>query len=257
MEKYIDTHVHFYDKAFLGEEDAAISRSVEAGVFKMIQPDVDSRERDRMIGISSRYPGTMYTMLGLYPGSVDVSWEKEIAAYMDRMDIRPVAIGEIGLDYHYSADTAELQKKALREQLRIASGLDLPVNIHLRDATDDFFSVLEECRHMNLRGNLHAFSGSYETFCRLQKYGDWSVGIGGVLTFKKSKLADVVRQIPLDRILLETDAPYLTPVPHRGERNESTYIPIIAAKIAELKQIDIVEVASVTTENAIKLFNLK
>lgn len=256
MAKYIDTHVHFYDETFLGEEDAAIARSLEAGVYKMIQPDVDSRERDRMIEISSRYPGTMSTMLGLYPGSVDENWEKEVAAYMDRMDIHPVAIGEIGLDYHYSADTAELQKAALREQFRIASELDLPVNIHLRDATDDFFKVLEECRHMNLRGNLHAFSGSYETFCRIQKYGDWSVGIGGVLTFKKSKLAEVVKQIPLDRILLETDAPYLTPVPHRGERNESTYIPFIAAKIAELKQTDIEEVAQTTTDNAIKLFRL-
>lgn len=257
MAEYIDTHVHFYDEAFLGEEDAAIARAIGAGVSRMIQPDVDSRERDRMIGIDSRYPGTIYTMLGLYPGSVGEDWEREIALYMDRMDINPVAIGEIGLDYHYSADTADLQKKALREQFRIASELDLPVNIHLRDATEDFFSVLEECRHMDLRGNLHAYSGSYETFCRLQRYGDWSVGIGGVLTFKKSKLADVVRQIPLDRILLETDAPYLTPVPHRGERNESSHIPIIAAKIAELKQIDIEEVASVTTENAIKLFRLK
>lgn len=257
MAKYIDTHVHFYDEAFLSEEDAAIARSIEAGVGIMIQPDVDSKERDRMIEISQRYPGTLYTMLGLYPGSVDENWEKEVEMYMERMDIRPVAIGEIGLDYHYSADSAELQKKALREQFRIAAELDLPVNIHLRDATDDFFKVLEDCRHMGLRGNLHAFSGSYETFCRIQRYGDWSVGIGGVLTFKKSKLAEVVRQIPLDRILLETDAPYLTPVPHRGERNESTYIPLIAAKIAELKQIDLEEVAQVTTENANRLFRLK
>lgn len=257
MAKYIDTHVHFYDEAFLGEEDAAISRSLEAGVFRMIQPDVDSKERDRMIEISNRYPDAMSTMLGLYPGSVDENWEKEIDAYMSRMDIGPVAIGEIGLDYHWSPETADLQKLALREQFRIASELDLPVNIHLRDATDDFFKVLEECRHMNLRGNLHAFSGSYETFCRIQRYGDWSVGIGGVLTFKKSKLAEVVRQIPLDRIMLETDSPYLTPVPHRGERNESTYIPIIAAKIAELKQTDIEEVAQTTTDNAIKLFRLK
>lgn len=257
MAKYIDTHVHFYDEAFLGEEDAAIARSIEAGVGIMIQPDVDSKERDRMIEISQRYPGTLHTMLGLYPGSVDENWEKEVEMYMERMSIRPVAIGEIGLDYHYSADSAELQKKALREQFRIASELDLPVNIHLRDATDDFFKVLEDCRHMGLRGNLHAFSGSYETFCRIQRYGDWSVGIGGVLTFKKSKLAEVVRQIPLDRILLETDAPYLTPVPHRGERNESTYIPLIAAKIAELKQIDLEEVAQVTTDNATRLFRLK
>lgn len=257
MARYIDSHVHFYDEAFLGEEDAAIARSIEAGVFKMIQPDVDSKERDRMIEISQRHPGVLYTMLGLYPGSVDGNWEKEIDLMMSKMEIQPVAIGEIGLDYHYSSDTADLQKLALMEQFRIASSMDLPVNIHLREATEDFFSVLEECRHLNLRGNLHAFSGSYETFCRLQKYGDWSVGIGGVLTFKKSKLPEVVKNIPLDRILLETDAPYLTPAPHRGERNESTFIPLIAQKIAEIKNVDIEEVARITTDNTIRLFNLK
>lgn len=257
MTRYIDSHVHFYDEAYNGEEEAAIERSIASGVYKMIQPDVNSKERDRMIELSSRHPGVLYTMLGLYPGSVDGNWENEIDLMMSRFDIKPVAVGEIGLDYYYSASTAELQKLALKEQLRIASQYDLPINIHLRDATEDFIKVLEECRHLNLRGNLHAFSGSYETFCLIQKYGDWSVGIGGVVTFKNSRLAEAVTKIPLDRILLETDAPYLTPVPHRGERNESTYLPYIAQKIADIKAVAVEEVAETTTENTLKLFNIR
>jgi TatD DNase family protein len=128
------------------------------------------------------------------------------------------------------------------------------VNIHLRDATDDFFEVLDSCRHLGLRGNLHAFSGSIETFRRIRKYGDWSVGIGGVVTFKKASLPETVREIPLECILLETDAPYMAPVPLRGTRNESANIPLIAAKIAEVKGLDIETVAAVTTDNAKKLF---
>ena len=256
MALFTDTHVHFYDEAFAGDADAAIARSRAAGVAWMIQPDVDSREREALFALSGRYPGVLYSMLGLYPGSVDARWEDEIAALDAWTDRDIVAIGEIGLDYHWSVEFREEQKRALKVQLELADRLGLPVNIHLRDATDDFFAVLDECRHLNLRGNMHAYSGSYETFLRLQHYGDWSLGIGGVVTFKKARLAEVVRQVPLDRILLETDAPYLTPVPHRGERNESTYIPLIAAKIAELKGVSLEEVAETTTENARKLFSI-
>ena len=166
----------------------------------------------------------------------------------------PVAIGEIGLDYHYSADTADLQKEALKLQFELARDWDLPVNIHLRDATEDFFGVMEECRGMHLRGNLHAFSASAEVFERMQRYGEWYVGIGGVLTFKKAHIANDILRIPLDRILLETDAPYLAPTPLRGTRNESANVPLIAAKLAELKGLTIEEVAEATTRNARKLF---
>ncbi len=260
MAKYIDTHVHYYDEAFTSEEeaDAAIGRSVEAGVIKMIQADVGSAERDRMLRQTARYPGVLYHMLGLYPGSVGEGWEKEIEQICARLeDSSPVAIGEIGLDYHCGCETAPLQKLALKEQLRIASLNGLPVNIHLRDATEDFFSVLDECRSLPLRGNLHAFSGSWETFCRLRDYGDWSVGIGGVVTFKNSRLPSVVEKIPLEFILLETDTPYLSPAPYRGQKNDSSRLPLVAAKIAEIKGLDPEEVAARTTENAIRLFSLK
>jgi TatD DNase family protein len=141
-------------------------------------------------------------------------------------------------------------------QLELAAECGLPVNIHLREATEDFFAILEDCRHLHLRGNLHAFSGSAETFRRLSRLGDWYVGIGGVVTFKKAGIAQSLADIPMERILLETDSPYLTPVPYRGSRNESAYIPIIAAKIAEIKGLSIEEVARVSTENAKELFAL-
>lgn len=257
MASLIDTHVHFYDEWYGEEYPAVIDRALAAGVEKMIQPDVDSQDRARMFAISEAYPGVLYTMLGLYPGSVTAGWEEELARLEDWWNHGPVAVGEIGLDYHYGKETADLQKLALREQLHIAAAHDLPVNIHLREATEDFFAVLEDCRHLGLRGNLHAFSGSVETFGRLQRLGgDWYVGIGGVVTFKKASLAETVKRIPLERILLETDAPYLTPVPHRGERNESAYIPLIAAFLARQKGVSVEEVAAATTANAQRLFAL-
>ena len=257
MPTFIDTHVHFYDAAFAADADAAIARSRAAGVSKMIQPDVDSREREAMFALEDRYPGVLYSMAGLYPGSVDGGWEREIAMVEERLaDRKVVAIGEIGLDYHWSAEFAAEQKRALKAQLELADRHSLPVNIHLRDATEDFFSVLDECRHLSLRGNMHAYAGSYETFLRLQRHGDWSLGIGGVVTFRNAKLAEVVRQTPVDRLVLETDAPYLTPVPHRGQRNESAYIPLVAAKIAELKNMSLDEVADITTRNAERLFGI-
>ena len=254
--QFIDTHTHIYDEAFAGEEDAVILRAREAGVGVMLQPDVDSRERDAMFALVDRHPGVLYAMLGLYPGSVDKGWRDEIDAMLRWRDHKVVALGEIGLDYHYGAEFAAEQREAFRVQLELAAGMDLPVNIHLREATEDFFRILDDCKGLHLRGSLHAFSGSYETFQRVQKYGEWYVGIGGVVTFKKASLAEAVKRIPLDRIILETDSPYLTPVPYRGSRNESAYIPYIASKIAELKGIGVEEVAETTTASARRLFNI-
>ena len=248
---FVDTHTHCTDEAFPGpEQDLFVERAVAAGVTRMLLADIDIRERDEMYAACGRHPGVLYPMLGLYPGSVDTGWQREIDALEAWKGKGAVAIGEIGLDYHYGTEFKEEQKEALRVQFELAAAWGLPVNIHLRDATEDFFKVLEDCRHLGLRGNLHAFSGSIETFRRIRKYGDWSVGIGGVITFKKASLPETVRQIPLDRILLETDSPYMAPTPLRGTRNESANIPLIAAKVAEVKGVDIETVAAVTTENA-------
>ena len=254
--EFVDTHTHLADEAFAGEEDAAVQRAVAAGVTRMLQADTCAVEREATYALCERHPGVLFPMLGLYPGYVDANWRDELDAMSPWFSRKPVAIGEIGLDYHYGADTAELQKEALRAQFEIARDRGLPVNIHLRDATEDFFGVMEECRGMGLRGNLHAFSGSAEVFQRMQRYGEWFVGIGGVLTFKKARITEDVKRIPLERILLETDSPYLSPVPLRGTRNESANIPLIASALAAIKGVPVEEVAEVTTRNATTLFSI-
>ena len=252
--EFIDTHTHNSDEAYAGCEDEVIARANAAGVVKLLQADVSSAERDPMYALCERHPGVLYPMLGLYPGSVEDNWKDEIDAMLPYRSRGPVAVGEIGLDYHYGADRKSEQKEAFRVQLELASQWDLPVNIHLREATEDFLAILRDCRHLHLRGNLHAFSGSAELFDCVSRLGDWYVGIGGVLTFKKASIAQDIRRIPLSRILLETDSPYLTPVPHRGERNESSYIPLIASFLAACKGVTTEEVAAATTSNTKNLF---
>ena len=253
---FIDTHTHYYDEWFGEEGPAAVRRALDAGVEVMLQADVDSRERDRMLSLGARFPGVLRHMLGLYPGSVREDWKEEIDAWLVHLDGSVVAIGEIGLDYHEDITYKEEQKEALRVQLELAAEHSLPVDIHLRDAWEELFRILEDCRHLHLRGCLHCFSGSYEIYERARRCGDFSVGIGGVVTFRNSRLAETVSRIPLEHILLETDCPYLAPVPHRGERNESAFLPLIAEKIAACKGLDPATVARETTLNARRMFAL-
>lgn len=251
----VDTHTHFYDDWLLPDAEAAIQRALDAGVGKMIQADVDSTERPRMWEIGLRHPGVLFQMAGLYPGSVTAdNWRYELDQVQGIAGV--VAIGEIGLDYHEGREYEKEQKEVLRLQLELAAQRNLPVNIHLRDAWEDFLTILKDCKHLDLRGNLHCFSGSYEVYQEANRYGNWSVGIGGVVTFKNSKLAQTVARIPMEHILLETDAPYLAPVPYRGKRNESSYLPLIAEKVAEVKGISVEECAEITTKNAETLFNI-
>ena len=254
---FVDTHTHFYDEWLLPDAEAAIQRALDAGVGKMIQADVDSHERPAMWEVGRRHPGVLFQMLGLYPGSVAADWREELDLVYSLSGERDcVAIGEIGLDYHEGLEFVQQQKEVLRQQLELAASLDLPVNIHLRDAWEDFLAILADCKHLNLRGNLHCFTSSYEIYERANKYGDFSVGIGGVVTFKNASIARTLERIPLEKILLETDAPYLAPVPYRGRRNESAYLPYVAAKVAEIKGISVEEVEAITTTNALKLFNI-
>jgi TatD DNase family protein len=254
--RFIDTHAHLYDEAFHSEEDEAISRAIEAGVTRIIFPDIDSQTRDAMFTFADRHKGTVFPCLGLHPTSVDAGWEKEMGKLEEALDRKIYAIGEIGIDCYWSKEFIEEQKKVFRIQLELAHKLGLPVIIHSRESTDIILNILKECRHLDLRGVFHAYSGSIETFREISRLGDWYTGIGGVLTYKKASIAETVKQIPLERIILETDSPYLTPVPFRGKRNESSYIPHIAAKLAELTGKSIEEVASQTTANAEKLFGI-
>lgn len=255
--KYIDTHTHLYDEAFAGEEDDAVRRAVEAGVDRMILPDIDSTTRSAMFGLAGRHPGTLFPCLALHPTSIGADWKEECDSMLSMRSRKDIcAIGETGLDFYWSREFAERQKEIFKMHLDLSLEMSLPVIVHSRDATEAIFDILEGYRGRGLRGVFHAFSGSIETFRRMERYGDWYVGIGGVLTFKKASIAETVREIPMDRIVSETDSPYLTPAPFRGRRNESAYIPYIIKKIAELKGADEEETAGAAADNAINLFNL-
>lgn len=254
--EFIDTHSHLYDEAFAGEEDGAVNRAVESGVGRIIFPDIDSGSREAMFSFADRFPGVIFPCLGLHPTSVGADWQEELSRMESSISRKIWAIGEIGMDCYWSKEFIRQQQEVLRIQLEMAAKANLPVIIHSRESTELIINILKECRSLGLRGVFHAFSGSVETFRELDRLGDWYVGIGGVLTYRKASIAETVKQIPLDRILLETDSPYLTPVPFRGKRNESSYIPYIAARLAELTGRDVEEIASATTGNARKLFGI-
>lgn len=254
--EFIDTHAHLYDEAFDQEEDSAVARASEAGVTRIIFPDIDSQTRDRMFALADRHNSTIFPCLGLHPTSVNADWEKELALLEGYLSRKIYAIGEIGLDCYWSKEFIKEQQEAFRIQLEMADRMDLPVIIHSRESTELIINILKECRHLRMRGVFHAYSGSIETFREISRLGDWYIGIGGVLTYRKASIAETVKEIPLERILLETDSPYLTPVPFRGRRNESSYIPHIASRLSELTGKDMEEIAATTTLNAEKIFRL-
>jgi TatD DNase family protein len=254
--EFIDTHSHLYDEAFAGEEDQALQRAMEAGVTRLIFPDIDSQSRASMFAFADRHKGKIFPCLGLHPTSVNAEWEKEMMEVEKHMGRNIWAIGEIGIDCYWSREFLEQQKEVLRIQLEMASKRNLPVIIHSRESTELIINILKDCRHLGVRGVFHAYSGSRETFRELDRLGDWYIGLGGVLTYKKATIAETAKDIPLEKILLETDSPYLTPVPFRGKRNESSYIPYIAQRLADLTGRGLEEIAAATTENAQKLFNI-
>ena len=254
--EFVDTHSHLYDEAFAGEEDIALQRASDAGVTRLIFPDIDTNSRAAMFEFADRHEGKIFPCLGLHPTSVDAGWEKEMIEMEKHLGRRIWAIGEVGIDCYWSKEFLEQQKEVFRIQLEMAAQRDLPVIIHSRESTELIINILKEKKHLGLRGVFHAYSGSIETFKVIERLGDWHIGIGGVLTYKKASIAETVKDIPLDKILIETDSPYLTPVPFRGKRNESSYIPYIAQKLSELTGIDMETIASQTTENALRLFNI-
>lgn len=254
---FVDTHTHLYMSDYGDGCDDAVRRAIDAGVTKMILPDVDSSVRKSVFSMASRFPGSAFPCLGLHPTEIPENWKEEVDRMMEYRDRKGiVAIGETGMDFHWARDNAAIQEEVFRIQLDLALEMDIPVIVHNREATEHTLNILKDYRGRGLRGVFHAYGGSIETFMELQRLGDWYVGIGGVVTFRKASIAETIREIPLDRILTETDAPWLTPVPFRGTRNESSYIPYIAEKIAMQKGTDIETVAGVTSGNAEKLFGI-
>ncbi len=261
--RFIDTHSHAYDPIFDDDCEEMILRSCNAGVDTILLADVDSQSREAMVKMAKKFPTTCHAMCGVHPTSINEmgdEWHREIEMVKKELSknaAQYIAVGEIGLDLYWSQEFEQQQREAFCAQLDIALKHSLPVAIHIRDAWAQSHQVLAEYRGRGLRGVIHAFSGTMDDYLKLKEYGDFAVGIGGVVTFKKATLADVVREIPLHDIVLETDAPYLTPTPHRGKRNESSHIPLIAQKIADIKGITLEEVADTTTANALRIFGVK
>ena len=257
MVELIDTHTHLYDSPFEEDFDKVVERARQQGVSKIVLPAVDSTCHREMLQCSDKLPGFAYPAIGLHPTSVKSNWREELDFVTSHINERKFcAIGEIGIDGYWSKEYLAEQITVFKEQIELASRSSLPVIVHMRDSTEEIFKVLDNCRHFPLRGVFHAWSGSIESYERLKRYGTFLFGIGGVVTYKSSKLPDVVAKMDLNDIVLETDSPWLTPAPHRGRRNEPSYVKIVAEQIARIKRISLEEVAEHTTQNAIRMFNL-
>ncbi len=258
--RYIDTHSHLYEPEFDNDRPQAMQRALEAGVHKLLLPAIDGQSHRRMFDMCRDYPERCFPMMGLHPTSVNdnPAWREELALVEAYLETPPIGkffgVGEIGLDFYWSSDFREEQMEAFEHQIELSLRYDLPIAVHTRSAWAEMCEVIEGFRGRGVRGVFHAFSDGIATYERLREYGDFMFGIGGVVTFKKSPLADVVREIPLEELLLETDCPYLTPVPFRGKRNESSYIPYICQKIAEIKGETVEAVAMQTMANAERMF---
>lgn len=259
----IDTHSHLYEPEFDADREEALARAVDAGVGKLLLPAIDSQSHERLFDLCRRHPDRCFPMMGLHPTSVNDNphWREELHL-VERLLKNPpegiapfCAVGEIGLDFYWSSDFRDEQTEAFRCQCRLAVELGLPVAVHTRNAWPEMIAIIEEFRGSGLRGVFHAFSEDAATYKRLKSCGDFLFGIGGVVTFKKSRLADTVREMDLADLVLETDCPYLTPAPHRGERNESAYVEHICAKVAEIKELPPQQVAAATSANAERMFN--
>ena len=263
----IDTHCHIDDPQYAEDLDAFLVSQREGGVEAILVPGVEAATTQDVLDVCAKYPGYLFPALGLHPENVKEDWREQLAAIKAAVDksfastpytlhptlrhSRLIAIGEIGLDYHWDVTFKEQQHEALREQMRWAEQYHLPVMIHSRDATEDTLKILRE--FPSVKGVMHCFSGSHEVAEQVVKMG-YYLGIGGVLTFKNCKLAEHLVGIPLEALVLETDAPYMAPVPYRGKRNESRWMRYVAERLAQVYDCSVEHVIEQTPANAKALF---
>lgn len=253
---WIDTHTHLYLEQFDPDRDAMIQRAIHAGIKAFLLPNIDKDSLQPLLKMCADYPGVCLPMAGLHPTSVDEDFEAQLEAIEKTLNkYKFVGIGEIGIDLYWDKTFTNQQIMAFQRQLDWAKALDLPVAIHARDAFPLVIDLTEDAQDGRLKGVFHCFTGGLEEAKRMIDL-NFMLGIGGVLTYKKSPLPAVIDAIPLNHLILETDSPYLPPVPHRGKRNESSFLIETAVKLAEIKQLSLDEVARITTINACKLFNI-
>ena len=252
-----DSHTHLYLDAFDADRDQMIQRALNSGVSRMLLPNIDSSSIDPLFSLTERYPRHCFPMMGLHPTSVKENYLEElglIEAAMKGKEI--VAIGETGIDLYWDKTFLKEQEEVFATQIRWALELDLPLVIHARDSFQEIFNILDSEAGAGLRGVFHSFTGGFKELERALSY-NFMIGINGIVTFKNSRLGEVVRSIPTNRLLLETDSPFLAPVPYRGRRNESSHLLETAKKVAEIYNLTLEELAGITSSNADQLFRLR
>ncbi len=251
---FTDTHTHLYSESFEEDRDSMMQRAINAGVTRMFVPSIDSTYTQQMYALEAQYPDNVFLMMGLHPTHVKDNYEEELAHVEAELAKRKfAAVGEIGIDLYWDKTHLKEQQYAFKYQIQLAKKYKLPINIHCRDAFDEVFEVLESEKGEGLFGIFHCFTGTFEQAQTAIGYG-MKLGIGGVATFKNGKIDQFLNQIDISHIVLETDSPYLAPVPHRGKRNESSYTVLIAEKLADIYGVGIADIAAVTTENSKSIF---
>ena len=253
----IDTHVHIYSEEYDGDRAEMMDRAVNAGVSKFVVPAIDSEVTPRMYALEQQYPEQVFLMMGLHPTYVKPETYLDELAHVEReLESRKfVAVGEIGIDLFWDQSTLAIQQEAFKKQIQLAKKYKLPINIHCRSAFDEVFEVLEAERSPELFGIFHCFTGNLEQAQQAISL-NMKLGIGGVTTFKNGKIDQFLNQIPLANIVLETDGPYLAPVPYRGKRNESSYLKEVVAKLALIYDLTEEEIAKTTTRNASEVYSI-
>lgn len=253
----IDTHAHSYDEVFVEDLAEVVNRSLDNGVKKVFMPNVDMESIEHMFNLYKRFPGHFYPMMGLHPCYVKADFKevlKQMETLLKERRSEIFGIGETGLDYYWDTTYVEQQKESLLKHINWSFEYDLPLILHTRNSIPDTIELVKSNYRKGLRGIFHCFSGNLEEAQSILEMEDFYLGIGGTVTYKNSHLPELLKQVSLERLVLETDAPYLPPVPYRGKRNESSYLLLVASKIAENKEVPVEEVARITTQNALKIF---
>ena len=251
---FIDTHAHLYSRKFDQDRTEMVQRALEAKVTRLYLPNIDSESIQSMLELEAAFPDHCFAMMGLHPSSVKEDYERELATVEQWLGQRAWAgIGETGIDLYWDKTTLDIQQKSFARHIEWAKDLGRPIIIHSRESNRECLDLVRKGQDGRLRGIFHCFSGTLEEAQEMIGLG-FMLGIGGTLTYPKSELPDILRQIPLEHIVLETDAPYLPPVPHRGKRNESAYVRLVAMALSEAKVLPLAQIAKVTTENALKMF---
>jgi TatD DNase family protein len=259
MSFLIDTHAHLYAEEFSEDLSEMMQRGNDAGLRAILLPNIDVSSIEPMEKLAAAYPQCIQ-MMGLHPTYVKENWEEELKTIEEKLFANPsqyCAVGEIGMDLYWDKSFIEEQKEVFRTQIRWAKELNLPIAIHVRKAFDELFEIMDDEWTPSLSGVFHCYTGSIEQVKKILKYEQFYFGIGGVLTYKNAGLQEVLPHIPLNRLVLETDAPYLSPVPYRGKRNESSYVVEVAGKMVDILGVSMDEVKKVTSQNAIELFQLQ